>query len=133
NLIMPLGFFISPNDPRMTGTLNRTIAELVSDSLLHRSEIGRGAGDGLTGREGAFNLCTFWLVEHLKRACLVEATRFIYETSLTAANHRGLTADQKGPAGDGLGNLPQACRQSGFISAAFNLNRQRRGEAAAGH
>jgi hypothetical protein len=36
NLIMPLVFFISPNDPRMIGTLNRTIAELVSDSLVHR-------------------------------------------------------------------------------------------------
>jgi GH15 family glucan-1,4-alpha-glucosidase len=54
NLIMPLVFFISPNDPRMIGTLNRTIAELVSDSLVHRYEIGTGAGDGLTGREGTF-------------------------------------------------------------------------------
>ena len=43
NLIMPLVFFISPNDPRMIGTLNRTITELVSDSLVHRYEIGRGA------------------------------------------------------------------------------------------
>src|SRR5215472_1908317 len=51
NLIMPLVFFISPNDPRMIGTLNRTMAELVSDSLVHRYEIGRGAGDGLTGRD----------------------------------------------------------------------------------
>ena len=33
NLIMPLVFFISPNDPRMIGTLNRTIAELVSARL----------------------------------------------------------------------------------------------------
>src|SRR5262249_31465226 len=48
NLIMPLVFFISPTDPRMRGTLERTMAELVSDSLVHRYEIGKGAGDGLT-------------------------------------------------------------------------------------
>jgi hypothetical protein len=30
---------------------------------MHRYEIGRGAGDGLTGSEGTFNMCTFWLVE----------------------------------------------------------------------
>jgi GH15 family glucan-1,4-alpha-glucosidase len=29
NLIMPLVFFISPTDPRMIGTINRTMAELV--------------------------------------------------------------------------------------------------------
>jgi GH15 family glucan-1,4-alpha-glucosidase len=27
--------------------------------------MGRGAGDGLTGGEGTFNMCTFWLVEAL--------------------------------------------------------------------
>src|SRR6516225_4007555 len=37
------------------------MAELVSDSLVYRYEIGRGAGDGLTGSEGTFNRCTFWL------------------------------------------------------------------------
>ena len=36
NLIMPLVFFLSPTDPRMRGTLDRTMAELVSDSLVHR-------------------------------------------------------------------------------------------------
>ena len=52
NLIMPLVFFISPTDPRMLGTIDRTMAELVSDSLVHRYEIGKGAGDGLTGERG---------------------------------------------------------------------------------
>jgi hypothetical protein len=35
------------------GTINRTMAELVSDSLVYRYEIGRGAGDGLTGISAA--------------------------------------------------------------------------------
>jgi GH15 family glucan-1,4-alpha-glucosidase len=128
NLIMPLVFFVSPTDPRMIGTLNRTIAELVSDSLVHRYEIGRGAGDGLTGREGTFNMCTFWLVEALTRAGRVEEARFIFEKMLTYANHLGLYAEETGPSGEALGNFPQAFTHMGLISAAFNLNRRLKGE-----
>jgi hypothetical protein len=39
-------FFISPPDPRMIGTINCTMAELVSDSLVHRYEIGRELATG---------------------------------------------------------------------------------------
>src|SRR6266568_238600 len=124
NLIMPLVFFISPTDPRMIGTLNRTMAELVSDSLVHRYEIGRGAGDGLTGREGTFNMCTFWLVEALTRAGRLEEARFIFEKMLTYANHLGLYAEETGSSGEALGNFPQAFTHMGLISAAFNLDRR---------
>jgi GH15 family glucan-1,4-alpha-glucosidase len=123
NLIMPLSFFISPNDPRMIGTINRTMAELVSDSLVHLYEIGRGAGDGLTGSEGTFNMCTFWLVEALTRAGRPDEARFIFEKMLTYANHLGLYAEI-GPCGEALGNFPQAFTHMGLISAAFNLNRR---------
>jgi GH15 family glucan-1,4-alpha-glucosidase len=108
----------------MIGTLNRTIAELVSDSLVHRYEIGRGSGDGLTGREGTFNMCTFWLVEALTRAGRVQEARFIFEKMLTYANHLGLYAEETGPSGEALGNFPQAFTHMGLISAAFNLNRR---------
>jgi GH15 family glucan-1,4-alpha-glucosidase len=124
NLIMPLVFFLSPTDPRMRGTLDRTMAELVSDSLVHRYEIGRGAGDGLTGSEGTFNMCTFWLVEALARAGRAEEARFIFEKMLTYANHLGLYAEETGPCGEALGNFPQAFTHIGLISAAFNLDRR---------
>jgi hypothetical protein len=121
---MPLVFFLSPTDPRMRGTLDRTMAELVSDSLVHRYEIGRGAGDGLTGSEGTFNMCTFWLVEALARAGRAEEARFIFEKMLTYANHLGLYAEETGPRGEALGNFPQAFTHIGLISAAFNLDRR---------
>jgi GH15 family glucan-1,4-alpha-glucosidase len=129
NLIMPLVFFISPTDPRMIGTINRTMAELVSDSLVHRYEMGKGAGDGLTGSEGTFNMCTFWLVEALTRAGRLEEARFIYEKMLTYANHLGLYAEETGPSGEALGNFPQAFTHMGLISAAFNLDRRLDGTA----
>ena len=124
NLIMPLVFFISPTDPRMRGTLERTMDELVSDSLVHRYEIGKGAGDGLTGSEGTFNMCTFWLVEALTRAGYVAEARYIFEKMLTYANHLGLYSEEIGPNGEALGNFPQAFTHISLISAAFNLDRR---------
>ena len=69
NLMMPLVFFLSPSDPRMLSTLdamNRPPDEggLVSNSLVYRYNVEE-TSDGLTGEEGTFNICTFWLVEAL--------------------------------------------------------------------
>jgi GH15 family glucan-1,4-alpha-glucosidase len=126
NLLMPLVLFISPTDPRMLGTIDRTMEELISDSLVHRYEIGKGAGDGLTGREGTFSMCTFWLVEALARAARLDEARLIFEKMLTYANHLGLYAEEIGPSGEALGNFPQAFTHLGLISAAFSLDRHLR-------
>ena len=124
NLLMPLVLFISPRDPRMISTIDQTVNELVSDSLVYRYEIGKGAGDGLTGQEGTFSMCTFWLVEALARAGRLDEARFTFEKMLTYANHLGLYAEEIGPSGEALGNFPQAFTHLGLISAAFGLNRQ---------
>jgi GH15 family glucan-1,4-alpha-glucosidase len=124
NLLLSLLLFVAPTDPRMLGTLRRTMRELVSDSLVYRYEIGQGAGDGLTGLEGTFNICTFWLVEALARAGQLEEARFIFEKMLTYANHVGLFAEETGPLGEALGNFPQAFTHLGLISAAFALDRE---------
>jgi GH15 family glucan-1,4-alpha-glucosidase len=108
----------------MRGTLDRTMAELVSDSLVHRYEIGRGAGDGLTGSEGTFNMCTFWLVEALARAGRAEEARFIFEKMLTYANHLGLYSEEIALTGEQIGNFPQAFTHLSLIDAALTLNRR---------
>lgn len=123
NLIMPLTFFISPTDPRMLSTLDAMEHSLVSDGLIYRYETGDGAFDGLPGREGTFNMCTFWLVEALTRAGKVREAQLIFEKMLTYSNHLGLYAEQTGLTGEALGNYPQAFTHMGLISAAFNLDR----------
>jgi GH15 family glucan-1,4-alpha-glucosidase len=123
NLMMPLMLFVSPTDPRMIGTIDRTLEELVSDSLVRRYEIGKGAGDGLAGSEGTFSICTFWLVEALARAGRVDEARFIFEKMMTYANHLGLYSEEIGASGELLGNFPQAFTHLGLISAAFALDR----------
>jgi GH15 family glucan-1,4-alpha-glucosidase len=79
--------------------------------------------DGLEGNEGTFSTCTFWLVEGLTRAGRVEEARFMFERMLGCANHLGLYSEQIGPAGELLGNHPQALTHLALISAAFNLDR----------
>ena len=132
NLIMPLVFLVSPTDPRMISTLdaiNRTPENggLVSNSLVYRYDVSR-TDDGISGDEGTFNICSFWLVEALTRAgrfdrVRLDQARLMFEKMLSYANHLGLYAEETGPNGEGLGNFPQAFTHLALISAAFNLNR----------
>jgi GH15 family glucan-1,4-alpha-glucosidase len=132
NLIMPLVFFLSPTDPRALATLRATLRPvreggLVSNSLVYRYNLEDNA-DGLPGREGTFNMCTFWLVEALTRAgktdrAHLEKARVMFEEMLGYANHLGLYAEQTGASGEALGNFPQAFTHLSLISAAYNLDR----------
>jgi GH15 family glucan-1,4-alpha-glucosidase len=121
-LLMPLVKFVGPSDPRMIATVNRIMDELVSDSLVYRYK-PELTPDGVGGEEGTFSMCTFWLVECLTRSGRLEEARIIFEKMLTYANHLGLYGEQIGPAGEALGNFPQAFTHLALISAAYNLDR----------
>jgi GH15 family glucan-1,4-alpha-glucosidase len=122
-LLMPLMLFISPTDPRMVSTIERTRQELLSDSVVYRYEIGKAARDGLPGREGFFSVCSFWLVEAMARAGMVEEAQLLFEKMLTYANHLGLFSEEISEQGELLGNFPQALTHLGLISAAYALDR----------
>jgi len=132
SLLMPLVFFSAPNDPRMLATVDairKPVAHggLAADGLVYRYD-PREAPDGLNGTEGAFSMCSFWLVEALTRAGRtdprrLEDARLLFEQMLGYANHLGLYAEQTGPSGEALGNFPQAFTHLALISAAFNLDR----------
>jgi GH15 family glucan-1,4-alpha-glucosidase len=120
-LIMPLVKFVGPADPRFLSTLKRIDAELVTDSLVRRYQTN--GADGLPSSEGTFSLCSFWYVEALTRAGRLTDARQKFEQMLTYANHLGLYAEEIGPAGEALGNFPQAFTHLSLISAAVNLDR----------
>jgi GH15 family glucan-1,4-alpha-glucosidase len=132
SLLMPLVFFMAPNDPRMLSTLDAIrrpvdAGGLAADGLVYRYNPA-AAPDGLAGSEGTFNMCSFWLVEALTRAgqtdpVRLEDARLLFEQMLGYANHVGLYAEQTGPSGEALGNFPQAFTHLALISAAFNLDR----------
>ena len=136
-LLMPLTFFMAPNDPRMLSTLDAICKDpgeggLLSNSLVYRYNTEQ-FHDGLAGGEGTFNMCTFWLVEALTRAgrtdrARLNQARLIFEKMLGYGNHLGLYAEQTGSHGEALGNFPQAFTHLALISAAYNLDRTLSGQ-----
>jgi len=132
NLMMPLVFFMTPYDPMMEKTINAMMKPphkggLLSNSLVYRYNVNE-VDDGLSGDEGTFNICTFWLVEALTRAGKadpekLERARLIFEQMLGYANHVGMYSEQIGLSGEALGNTPQAFTHLALISSAYNLDR----------
>ncbi|KAK7989048.1 hypothetical protein PG989_009363 [Apiospora arundinis] len=133
-LIAPLVFFIAPNDPRFVSTLDRILLPpekggLTSTGLVYRYDTELSE-DGVGGREGAFSMCTFWLVEAMTRASVYELkylTRAVnlFENMLSFSNHLSMFSEEIARSGEQLGNTPQAFSHLALISAAFNLDRVR--------
>ncbi|AOR30214.1 glycosyl hydrolase family 15 [Streptomyces fodineus] len=121
-LMMPLGKFVAPTDPKWLSTLDALTEDLVSDSLVYRYD-PQASPDGLRGDEGTFSICSFWYVEALVRAGRLDEARLAFEKMLTYANHLGLYAEEIGRTGEQQGNFPQAFTHLALISAAFNLDR----------
>ena len=124
NLLIPLVRFLPPEDPRIRATMNRTIEELSTDGLVHRY---RGLDDGLPGDEGAFVICSFWLVDNLAMAGELERARELFERLCAFTNEVGLLGEEVEPAtGEQLGNFPQAFSHMGLINSAVNIGRAER-------
>jgi GH15 family glucan-1,4-alpha-glucosidase len=124
SLLMPLVKFVGPTDPKWLSTLEAIEHDLVDDSLVYRYRVDDAASDGLSGDEGTFSMCSFWYVECLSRAGDLEKARFYLNKMLGYANHLGLYSEELGPAGQHLGNFPQAFTHLALISAAYNLDRK---------
>jgi GH15 family glucan-1,4-alpha-glucosidase len=128
NLLLPLVGFLPPTDPRLVATVERTMEELCTDNLVHRYRT-QETEDGLTGSEGAFTLCTFWLVQNLARMGRVEEAQGLFESTLRYANDLGLFSEMVDPrTGELLGNFPQAFTHIGLVLAAQDLWRARTGK-----
>jgi GH15 family glucan-1,4-alpha-glucosidase len=85
--------------------------------------------DGLTGDEGAFLLCSFWLVDNLAlQGRLVEAQE-LYASLCARASPLGLLPEQIDPStGEFVGNFPQAFSHIGVIASGVTLARAGAGE-----
>ena len=122
-LLIPQVGFLPPDDERVHGTVAAVERELgIGDALLLRYRVS-SSDDGLPGDEGAFLLCSFWLVDALAMIGRHEDARRRFERLLELRNDVGLLAEEYDPAaGRLLGNFPQAFSHIGLIDSAFNLS-----------
>ena len=124
---MPIMGFLPATDERMRSTIEAIARELTEDGLVlrYRNEEGLNA-DGLTGEEGTFVVCSFWLVTCLAKAGEIDRAEQLFARLAGYANDLGLLAEEIDAAsGEQLGNFPQAFSHIGLITAAAELDRAR--------
>jgi GH15 family glucan-1,4-alpha-glucosidase len=126
NLMMPIVGFLPADDPRVLATIDATEERLTDErGLVYRY---LGTDDGLSGEEGTFLLCTFWLAEALALAGRTERATAVFERAIAYANDVGLLAEEVvEETGELLGNFPQAFSHIGLINAAWAITQARQG------
>ena len=124
-LLLPTVEFVAWDDERMVRTVAAIREELhAGDGLLYRYT----RDDGLSGREGAFLCCSFWLVENLARAGDLRDARGLFDKAIAKANDVGLFSEEVDPTtGELLGNFPQGLTHLAHIDAAVALAEAERG------
>jgi GH15 family glucan-1,4-alpha-glucosidase len=121
-LLIPLLGFLPITDERVKSTFERTRDELSWDGLLRRYRTDE-TDDGLSGTEGAFLWCSFWLVRNLILLNRLDEAKTLYEKLLSFSNHLGLFSEMAIPSsGKALGNFPQVLTHLGVITTGLKLN-----------
>jgi GH15 family glucan-1,4-alpha-glucosidase len=122
-LLMPLVRFLPPNDARVRATVLAVADELTEDGLVLRYRVD-DTDDGLTGEEGTFTICSFWLVSALCEIGEFERARALCERLLSHASPLGLYAEEIDTrTGRHLGNFPQAFTHLALINAVMHVIR----------
>jgi alpha,alpha-trehalase len=122
-LLIPLVRFLPPEDPRVVATVNAICEELTVDGLVQRYKV-QETDDGLVGEEGAFAICSFWLVSALAEIGEHDRARALCEKMLGFASPLGLYAEEIDQgSGRHLGNFPQAFTHLALINAVMHVIR----------
>ncbi len=128
-LMLPIVGFLPATDPRMVSTVDAIISGLSDPrGLVYRYKPESGV-DGVSGGEGTFLLCTFWLARVLAESGRLAEARGVFENAVSHVNDVGLLAEEIDSAtGEQLGNFPQAFSHVGLVNAAWSIQQaERRG------
>ncbi len=122
-LLMVLLKFLPPDDPRMRATVLAIADELTVADLVFRYQV-KETDDALSGQEGSFTICSFWLVSALCEIGEYVRARELCEKLLSFASPLDLYAEELDPhSGRHLGNFPQAFTHLALINAVIHLMR----------
>ena len=115
--------FLPPDDERIEKTVLAIADELTEDGLVLRYRVEE-TDDGLSGEEGTFTICSFWLVSALVEIGELTRARALCEKLLSYASPLQLYAEEIDPrSGRHLGNFPQAFTHLALINAVMHVIR----------
>jgi GH15 family glucan-1,4-alpha-glucosidase len=119
-LILPMLGVEEPDSPRVRDTIDAIAQELdAGGPLIYRYPPGR---DGLSGTEGAFLPCAFWLVQALAHTGRIAEAHDRLNALVQLATPLGLYAEELDPTSHvHLGNYPQALTHAALVQAALAL------------
>jgi GH15 family glucan-1,4-alpha-glucosidase len=122
-LLIPLVRFLPPDDDRVRKTVLAIADNLTIDGLVLRYRVEE-TDDGLTGEEGTFTICSFWLVSALSEIGEHSLARDLCQKLLGYASPLHLYAEEIDPrSGRHLGNFPQAFTHLALINAVMHVIR----------
>jgi GH15 family glucan-1,4-alpha-glucosidase len=113
--------FLPPDDRRLRATVLAVADELSENGFVQRYRTEQ-TDDGLSGKEGTFVICSFWLVSALALIGETQRARDLMERLAKAASPLGLYAEEFDVAtGRHLGNFPQAFSHLALVEAGARL------------
>ena len=123
-LALPLRRVVKADHPKMVATTGAIAKRLgAGHGLLYRY-LPDDSPDGIAGHEGAFLLCSFWLVDNLAKQGRLDEALELYDSLCARAGTLGLLPEVIDPStGAFLGNYPQAFSHIGVIASGVNLAR----------
>jgi GH15 family glucan-1,4-alpha-glucosidase len=120
-LLIPINRFLPPDDERVRNTVVAIADELTEHGLVLRYRTDE-TDDGLSGEEGTFLICSFWLVTALSEIGETERATMLCERLLSDASPLGLYAEElDANSGRHLGNYPQAFTHLALINAVLHV------------
>jgi GH15 family glucan-1,4-alpha-glucosidase len=113
--------FLPPDDERLRATVNAVAEELTENGFVLRYRTGE-TDDGLSGKEGTFLICSFWLVSAFAIVGELQQARNLMEKLLRVASPLGLYAEEFDvDTARHLGNFPQAFSHLALLEAAARI------------
>ncbi|MCX2965870.1 glycoside hydrolase family 15 protein [Gordonia sp. Z-3] len=129
-LLIPLLRFLPSDDYRVRNTVLAIADELTDNGLVLRYRVEE-TDDGLSGEEGTFTICSFWLVSALVEIGELHRAKVLCERLLSYSSPLKLYAEEiDAKTGQHLGNFPQAFTHLALINAVMHVIRA---EEAASH
>ncbi len=117
-LLAALFGFLPGDDETLRKSVEAIADQLTEDGFVLRYRTDE-TDDGLSGKEGSFLICSFWLVSALAIVGEQQAARDLMERLLSVASPLGLYAEEFDTStGRHLGNFPQAFSHLALIEAA---------------